>query len=617
MSRARLFYDPANPAMLRAEDVQRLQPSDVQAASDQIDQNMVVLLQRIEENFARCNQIVVERILPAVTQHGENSQRIYESVKFWRPFFEAAAAQSLADQQSDAQADVATADGSQIDHGPDQSLSFANESQLSQDQSDGDITVNAGRSKPEQPEAWQQDVSLGSLQADYDKLGLPTPKLAKPQPEPRLRLGDLPPDSPDLPVPEWETIHPSTVKGLASPTPSSVADSSIPLPSSLRVASAMATAPGSTLLQRILTKHAASPRPVSTKLGPTSSTPGRARVALDRDMPKGWDGVADLSKTPLSAFGSPARRAAAHVDHTRQQQAASPARVRSNLNVATSAAGQRSFAIASPTLSRTPAKEAARRMTQDMYHAVMGGGVEESPLEPPSAMKEWTTRHFTKTDENQVPASPSDNRSFRRQLGSATSSKHFDSARSARAPLAHSSLADFGGTTAKIDDLIAGEQSFARLVDDGDELGRHFDNNLHLTDESYTLDQPGDDEVAALGGSGAAGGGTETLEQSYVLDEGVSEDDLAAMRRIAPPEDTLFGTAANQFKADQSRATNGNRSIFEEDTAFGPRATRVGGGDDQVDGFRVMGAVDHTLHGGQLLESEPFDASPLQGRYLA
>lgn len=80
-SRQRLFYDPANPRMLAVEEIQRLNASDIQAASDQIDQNMVVLLQRIEENFARCNQVVIERILPAVAQHGENSQRIYESVK--------------------------------------------------------------------------------------------------------------------------------------------------------------------------------------------------------------------------------------------------------------------------------------------------------------------------------------------------------------------------------------------------------------------------------------------------------------------------------------------------------------------------------------------------------
>lgn len=80
-SRQRLFYDPANPRMLSIEEIQRLTPSDIQAASDQIDQNMVILLQRIEEDFARCNQVVIERILPAVAQHGENSQRIYESVK--------------------------------------------------------------------------------------------------------------------------------------------------------------------------------------------------------------------------------------------------------------------------------------------------------------------------------------------------------------------------------------------------------------------------------------------------------------------------------------------------------------------------------------------------------
>ncbi|KAK4058373.1 hypothetical protein OIO90_000531 [Microbotryomycetes sp. JL221] len=642
MSRARLFYDPANPVMLRTEDIQRLAPTDVQSASDQIDQNMVVLLQRIEENFARCNSIVIERILPAVTQHGENSQRIYESVKFWKPFFEAAAAQSFADQDSEEHHDGTVDNDSQIDHGgPDQSLSFGgNESQVSQDQSDGDITIGAIQKQQAQPE-WAQDVSLGSLQADYDKLGLPTPKITK-QPEPRLRLGDLPPDSPDLPVPEWETVHPSTMKGLPSPTPSSVANSSIPLPSSLRVASAMATAPGSTLLQRILTKHTApSPRPGAgsgnSKLGPTSSTPGHAtRFLLDHDVPKGWEGIADLSKTPLSAFGSPMRRRPDSVQPDplgsikQPTFGVSPARTTSARDSQAQTASQtnegRSYLFASPALSRTPAKEAARRMTQDMYHAVMGGGVEESPLEPPSAMKEWTTRqyNFGTTDENFAPTSPSEGKSFRQHLGgdslSIPSSRQFDrESMSQGADRLQSSLADFGGTTAKIDDLIAGgDHSFAQLVDDGDELGRRFDDHLHLADESYTLDQP--EESDGLADSGhVGGGGTDTLEHSYVIDEGVSEDDFA-LRRIAPPEDTLFGTAApNQsVRADQSKAgrsgVGGDRSVFEEDTAFGPRAA-ARDGSQQVDGFRVLGAVDHTLHGGQLLESEPFDASPLQGRY--
>lgn len=59
----------------------QLSPAELQAATDQLDQNLVLLLRRVEENFARCNQVVTERILPAVEVHGENSARIYESIK--------------------------------------------------------------------------------------------------------------------------------------------------------------------------------------------------------------------------------------------------------------------------------------------------------------------------------------------------------------------------------------------------------------------------------------------------------------------------------------------------------------------------------------------------------
>lgn len=77
----RLFYNAANPVMLSQDEVMQLSPAELQAATDQLDQNLVLLLQRVEENFARCNEIVTERIIPAVEVHGENSQRIYQSVK--------------------------------------------------------------------------------------------------------------------------------------------------------------------------------------------------------------------------------------------------------------------------------------------------------------------------------------------------------------------------------------------------------------------------------------------------------------------------------------------------------------------------------------------------------
>lgn len=82
----RLFYDPVNPVMLSSLQMQQLSPQELQAASDQLDQHLVLILQQIEENFSKCNQVVVESLLPAVEQHGENSMRIYESIKVSEKF---------------------------------------------------------------------------------------------------------------------------------------------------------------------------------------------------------------------------------------------------------------------------------------------------------------------------------------------------------------------------------------------------------------------------------------------------------------------------------------------------------------------------------------------------
>jgi len=81
----RLFYDAVNPVMLSHDEVMQLTPAELQSATDQLDQNLVLLLQRVEENFARCNEIVTERIMPNIEIHGENTQRIYQSVKVRPP----------------------------------------------------------------------------------------------------------------------------------------------------------------------------------------------------------------------------------------------------------------------------------------------------------------------------------------------------------------------------------------------------------------------------------------------------------------------------------------------------------------------------------------------------
>ncbi|ORY79274.1 hypothetical protein BCR35DRAFT_291559 [Leucosporidium creatinivorum] len=598
MAHRRVYYDPSNPVMLRPDDIVRLSPSEIQAASDQIDQNMVVLLQKIEENFARCNQIVIERILPAVTQHGENSQRIYESVKFWKPFFEAAAAQRYSDQDTEVpEGDSGISENHLPQNDADASLSFADASQISGDVSQASegtpqppTSAHAAKGKaPAGQQPWSDDASqYDSLQADLDQLGLPAKYDANTSAATdsskeihRLRLGDLPPDSPDIPVPEWETINHTTRKPSyqEQPSPSlSAANSSLPFPTSTRPGAPPASNPA--LLHKILSKNFASPRP------PGSSTPGRS------NLPKGWNGLADLSQTPLSAFASPIKRQGAAADESgwdHDLALGSATRHLSSSPLPPNLSIQPSFSLGSPMPpSRTPAKEAARRMTQDVYDATTG--FEDSPgLEPPSVMKEWATRNYASLMEDLPAPSPSEGRrkgfeEEQENFEGGEGEESFDADEAELQTLRMAALADYGGgTTAKIDDLL-GEQSFARLVDD-DEADRFGRLNLDEQEESYTMEAPEEHEYDHQ---------QQHPEQSYV-EEGISEDEVVG---LAPPEDTFFGTKDGQQQQ--------NRSLFDEDL--------TSPGQPNANGFRMMGAVDHTLHGGQLLESEPFESSPLQGR---
>ncbi|SCV71144.1 BQ2448_2732 [Microbotryum intermedium] len=613
-TRSRLFYDANNPVMLRPEDIVRLTLSDVQAASDQIDQNMVLLLQRIEENFDKCNQVVTERILPAVQQHGENSRRIYESVKFWRPFFEKAARIKLTDpflygDESASQDEGLTA------RAADQSLSF----------DEGASAESSNHATPRAPQAtisttkasapanlkkdklvFADDLSpFQSLQADLHKVRPTTSATGVDHASSgvrRLRLGDLPPDSPDVPTPEWETatvgfktvaetaleapspsmssIHfettsPETLRKMKQPVQHHSA-------SPIRANSAAASQHDPALLEKILRKNAASP-------GPSSSTPGRGKARLVRptDVPRDWDGLVDLSNSSLAAFASPIKRQGdmanesgwdAPVDRVAASKTSSSAHL-ANRSLA-------SLNLLSPAPSRVPAKQAAQRMTNDVYSAL-----HDSPLEPPLIMKEYTARLMLGEE---VPApSPSEGlrRGFEEEAleeegDSMDLSKPFGTTRLGKGTL----LAEFGGgTTARIDDLL-NETSFARIVDDGDDFGTQ---RVSLQDDSFTDDLPTGEPGPSLSKAAPAAAAPFALHGQH-KDAGRN-----AIQGLDGREDTLFAMRPAAAEADLS--------MGEDDSfAAGMGATK---------NFRVLGPDNlDTLHGGVLLESEPFELSPLANR---
>ncbi|GAA5921575.1 hypothetical protein JCM3775_003113 [Rhodotorula graminis] len=715
----RLFYDAVNPVMLSHDEVMQLSPAEVQSATDQLDQNLVLLLQRVEENFARCNEIVTERILASFEVHGENTQRINQSVKFWRPFFEAAANIRLNEAYAEQEPSVAADEPSEATIHPDRTIS-----------DEGDVSYGTAPSVGGTPRAPQQSFSESAssgapVEPHWSSEGMspfnpgPPPAVGgadysaqRPLPDvQRLRLRDLPPDSPDFAEPQFETIH-GGLMGAASRGGRAGADTSrsdagdmskqSTEPSFLRgsptsrhdVGRAPPPAPQSALLNKVLRKGLGGTPATASR--PGQSTPGHGKIKYPHDLPSNWDGIANLSTTTLDAFPSPIKRRGhasmlqvgddslygpppstaasartALISSPAGAAAAGPSSSRDALNASTSTlrrfgtspAPQRNAAF-----SRTPAKEAARRTVQNVYDAL--GDLGDSPaLELPSALRNpartMSYNYYASTSAHGAgagPGSPSEKATARRadrtllgdEAAAAASGAANDESYASMPsqpsfmtqpiPFSHHApydasgaslslsgahgddapLADFGGgTTANIDALLAGNHGgadqYAGIVDDDDHDGAaRFGSGTGGTDESFTGEA---DDHLHLHHRPAEPTYTEGFDEGYSRDE----DELGAAGARAlrlpgqdGPEDTLFGMPAGRGGAS---AAGGGAAGPSRRSTYAPQGADVGEEEEEDSfdeearrsGFRLHGAGDEmeTLHGGKLLESVPFQDSPL------
>ncbi|KKK12696.1 hypothetical protein AOCH_000365 [Aspergillus ochraceoroseus] len=62
---------------------------------EKLEQSITLTLQEIDHNFSRAHRIVTTSILPVVEQYAESSRDVWEGAKFWKQFFEASANVSL------------------------------------------------------------------------------------------------------------------------------------------------------------------------------------------------------------------------------------------------------------------------------------------------------------------------------------------------------------------------------------------------------------------------------------------------------------------------------------------------------------------------------------------
>lgn len=338
------------------------------------------------------------------------------------------------------------------------------------------------------------------------------------------------------------------------------------------------------LLQRVLAKQATAHKSAA----PGASTPARGRPVFPADVPKNWSGLADLSRTPLSAFGaSPIKRGAPNPDDSLAWEGdyAASAADGSPRPAGAGAGGPRPIAKLnlSPVKYRpTPAKEAAARASQYTYDAF------EDDIAPPSVLRNATVTYDLSVSDAPLPA-PSPSEGLRKGFEEET---HEDDEEEDEEQDVHGRVAppDFGeGATARIADLLEGgeEDEFGGLVVDEEEGVLQADL---VDDDEETGDQLPDEG------------------QSYEAEGADISQDVGP----TGPEDTLFGMPqkgrARFAQEEQQRDQEERDESFEDDESFAA-------GQGRHKELRMLGADDmHTLHGGDLLDSEPFEGSPLAGR---
>ena len=75
---------------------------------ERLEQSITQLMYEIDSNFSRCHRIITTDILPIVEKYAENSALVWEHSKFWKQFFEASANVSLSGYEEQADQDVDT-----------------------------------------------------------------------------------------------------------------------------------------------------------------------------------------------------------------------------------------------------------------------------------------------------------------------------------------------------------------------------------------------------------------------------------------------------------------------------------------------------------------------------
>lgn len=490
---------------------------------------------------------------------------------------------------------------------------------------------------------WSDDVS--PYQALQKDLSTTIPRTTTPTTgagggKARFRMGDLSIDSPDVPLPKFEAYHLESMNESSSRIldqrhqhESSSYDLGSPRSKIVNVG---ADKLHPQLLEKILLKNLTSSPASTSSYRPKSSTPGfdnntamanppSSRILFPTDLPKDWNGMINLDDTRLDSFTSPSKKTTTTNPRNIRSTTTTTKPHATLLQPTTTTDSPLRFANSSPPLlsytqpktrfAPTPTKEMARLMSKDNANTRGGANSShrigtryqqmDSPgLDPPSVLKNWSTRGYDLVEVSPVPLILSS-----KTAGGGGDSLFGFEKMSSALPTSGSGSGqrNFGegeGTTAKIDDLL-NEESFARIVDDEDDSLQHHRSHRFAQEE----DDDGFDERAT----------TELdlrVEEEGYYDEDEEEDTAAVARQsgrnrdfriqVDGPEDTLFGMKPKPSRgADGSTLTNQQRQQQQQQQQAGvgfqlKTVAMLAGGD--------TGIIQGSGH------PYPSDSSPLAGR---
>ncbi|KAH7328151.1 DASH complex subunit Ask1-domain-containing protein [Stachybotrys elegans] len=149
---------------------------------EKLEQSITLTLQEIDHNFSKAHRIVTTSILPIVEQYGEHSKAVWEASKFWKQFFEASANVSLSGyeelqnegettmtDESTAMRDESTADYTASHAGDVTTTTGADQSAVRGDESLLDDEELTG-STPRPPATKTMRTQFSSLESPYETM---------------------------------------------------------------------------------------------------------------------------------------------------------------------------------------------------------------------------------------------------------------------------------------------------------------------------------------------------------------------------------------------------------------------------------------------------------------